>query len=53
MYSIGLKFGLQAGLVLRLNTAVRSKSTSYSCNIEYLVRFKLKYETLLHKNIRV
>ena len=37
----GLKSGLQVGLFLKLNTAVRSKSTLNSCNTEYLVRFKL------------
>ena len=44
MYSIGLK----SGLFLRLNAAFRSrsKSKSNSCNTEYLVLFKLKYETL-------
>ena len=46
MCSIGLKSGLQVGLFLRLNTAVSSKSTSNSCNTEYLARFKSKYETL-------
>ena len=45
MYSIGLKSGLQAGLFLSPNITVRSKLTSNSCNLEYLVRFKLKYKT--------
>ena len=45
MYSTGLKSGLQAGLFLKLNISIRSKLTSNLCNIEYLVRFKLKYET--------
>ena len=44
MYSIGLRPVLQGGLFLRLNTHVRSKSTSNTYNTEYLIRFKLKYE---------
>ena len=46
MCSIGLKSRLQVTIFFRLNTAVRSKSMSNSCNTEYLVRFKSKYETL-------
>ena len=46
MCSIGVKSRLQAGHFLRLNTAVRSKSISNSCNTEYLVRFKSKHQTL-------
>ena len=46
MCSIGRKPGLQAGLFLKLNTAVRSKLISNFCNTKYLVRLKLKYETL-------
>ena len=53
MYSIGFKSRLQAGIFMRLNISVRSKLTSNSCNIEYLVGFKLKYETLKYKNIWV
>ena len=45
MCSVGLKSGKQAGLFLRLNTVIRSKSISNSCNTEYLVRFKSKYQT--------
>ena len=49
MCSIGLKSGLQIGFFLILNTSVRLKSISNSCNIECLVRFKSKQETLSNK----
>ena len=35
-----VKFGLQVGLFLRQNTAVRSKLTSISCTVEFIVIFK-------------
>ena len=46
MCSIGLESELQGGLFLRLNTSVKFKSISYSRYIEYLVRYKSKYQTL-------
>ena len=46
MLSIRLKSELKVGLFLKLYTAVRSKSILNPCYIEYLVKFKSKYETL-------
>ena len=46
MCSIGYKSEFQVGLLLRLNTAVRSKSILNPSDAGYLVRFKSKYETL-------
>ena len=46
MCSVGLKFELQVGLFLKLNTAVKSKSILNSFNTEYLVLFKSKYDAL-------
>ena len=42
----GLKNGLQGGIFLRLNTAVRSKSISISCTTKFMVWFKSKYKIL-------
>ena len=46
MCSIGFQSGLQFGLLLRLNTAIRSKLTSNSCKSGYLVHLKSEYQTL-------
>ena len=46
MCSIGIDSGLQVELFLRLNTALRSKLISNSCNTKFLVRLKSKYGTL-------
>ena len=46
MCSIGLKSEMEDGLFLRLNTAVRSKLISNSCNTEHLDIFKTKFNTL-------
>ena len=47
MLSIRLKSELKVGLLLRLYTAVRSKSILNHCYIEYLLKLKSKYEKLL------
>ena len=46
MSSIGFKSWQQVGLFKRLNTDIGFKYISNSCNTEYLVQFKSKYETL-------